>query len=270
MNIPKISVLLALNSIDIFTDKAIKSIINQDFTDFEFIIITNNASLELKDKINDYACLDERIKLFHLPFSGLANALNVGLVYAKGQYVARMDSDDISSLDRFSNQIKYLIENPDISVLGCRAILIDENDDKIGDFPFYENDNSIRSVLPYRNPLLHPCLMIKKSLLYDLGGYKYGHMSEDHELFIRAARFPEVKFHNLNRVLFQYRRHSNQITSILNAEKNFYEICGFLFTEFLLTKNPKYILGMLIVNPSIRRLRFHTKKCFSFLFKKWR
>lgn len=137
-------------------------------------------------------------------------------------------------------------------------------------FLFYENDNSIRSVLPYRNPLLHPCLMIKKSLLYDLGGYKYGHMSEDHELFIRAARFPEVKFHNLNKVLFQYRRHSNQITSILNAEKNFYEICGFLFTEFLLTKNPKYILGMFIVHPSIRRLRLHIKKYFSFLFKNWR
>lgn len=261
---------MALNSYDVFTENAIKSIITQNFNDFEFLIITNNASLEVQNRVDSYVYSDERVKSFHLPFSGLANALNFGLIQAKGEYIARMDSDDISLPDRFFNQINYLIKNPMVSILGCRAILIDENDNKIGDFPFYENNTTIRSALPYRNPLLHPCLMIKKDLLYYLGGYKYGHMSEDHELFIRAARIPEVNFHNLDTVLFKYRRHPNQITSISNAKKNCCEICGFLFTEFLLTKNPKYILGMMVVNPFLRRLRLKLKKIYSIFTVKGR
>lgn len=260
---PYVSVIMAVNKNHSFLADAIKSILDQDFSDFEFIIIVNGDSFNLYDQLKMEYSVDTRVRLFYSELSGLAFALNFGISQAKGIYIARMDSDDISLPGRLSKQVDFMDKNPDVSVLGCKVELIDEMSNVINrHLPLYETNEAIRKVLPYRNPLIHPALMLRREMLIKVQGYKYGHMSEDHELFLRMARNDETKFHNLNLVLFQYRRHPDQITNTKYMMNHFVEISGFLFTEFLLTKSPLYLLGMLIVHPWVRKTRMSLRKLF--------
>ncbi|QWD68645.1 glycosyltransferase [Polynucleobacter sp. VK25] len=257
----KISVLMAINSFDEYFEDAYLSIINQSFEDFDFHIIANGMSE------HQYAALINRVQggdnvcVHRLELSGLANALNYGLIYARGEFIARMDADDIAHPLRLESQYYEMIGGEGLDVLGTKVELIDSKGIVLQQtFKFYETNKEIRRVLPYRNPLVHPSLMIRRSALLSVGGYRYGHMSEDHELFIRLARNPEIRFKNVNKSLLFYRRHQGQITSVKNAKKNYAEISGFLFTEFLLTKNILYIVGIIAVHPRIRSLRHFFKK----------
>lgn len=87
-----------------------------------------------------------------------------------------------------------------------------------------------------------------------VGGYKYGLMSEDHELFIRLARDNKIIFMNMVERLYSYRRHELQITDLSKSKENYCQISAFLFSEFLLTHNYKYLLGILRVHPYIRTI----------------
>jgi glycosyltransferase involved in cell wall biosynthesis len=251
----KVSVLMAINRVDEFTDLAVKSIFHQTFEDFEFIIVANAMSYKDFRNLKKIISADSRVVLLTSPLPSLANALNLGLASSKAKYIARMDADDISLPDRLFNQYEWLTKNSDYIMVGCKAEMIDEYGDPFKNFPFYETNKSIRFHMPFRNPLLHPAIMFLKDAVVGVGGYRYGNMSEDHELFIRLSRNQNNKFFNLNTVLFKYRRHSNQITSSENARKHYAEIFGFLFTEFLLTKNPMYLIGGILVHPVLRKFK---------------
>jgi len=98
-------------------------------------------------------------------------------------------------------------------------------------------------------------LMFRSDLLLSLKGYAYGHTSEDHELFLRVARLTGYKFYNIPDLLFYYRRHTFQLSTNKVASSAFKNISGFLFTEFLYEKDPKYIFGMIASHPLMRSLR---------------
>jgi glycosyltransferase involved in cell wall biosynthesis len=260
--IPFVSVVMAVNRLDMFLTDAINSILDQSIVNLEFIIIANNCSDDLWNFLQTFK--DSRLRLFRLPMGGLANALNFGICQSKSKYIARMDADDISFPSRLKSQFDFLENNKAVVLVGCDSNLIDENGGLLQQkFKFFHSDFQIRRVLPMRNPILHPAIMIRTEIMLAMGGYKYGHMSEDHELFIRIARNKDYQFHNINEVLFNYRRHPNQITDISRARKNFCEIAGFLFTEFLLTFNIKYIIGMCLVSPIARKtLSFARKSAY--------
>ena len=260
---PYVSVIMAVNKSHSFLADAINSILDQDYIDFEFIIIVNGESFILYEQLTLEYSYDARVKLYYTELSGLAFALNLGISHARGRYIARMDSDDISLLDRLSKQVEFLDMNTDITVLGCKVELIDEMSNVVTrKLSFCETNEAIRRALPYRNSLIHPALMFRRSALIECQGYKYGNMSEDHELFLRMARDDKNKFYNLNLVLFQYRRHPDQITNTKYMMKHFVEISGFLFTEFLLTKSPLYLFGMLVIHPLVRKTRMILRKLF--------
>lgn len=256
----KISVLMALNVVDEYFERAYNSIINQSFKDFDFHIVANSMNDRDFFRLTTMVGRAENVFVHQIELPGLANALNYGLCHTQGEFIARMDADDISHPHRLESQYSAMVHEG-LDLLGTRVDLIDSEGGILKQtFKFYETDSQIRKVLPYRNPIVHPSIMIRRSALLMVGGYKYGHMSEDHELFIRLARNPNTRFKNLNQTLFYYRRHHNQITSLRNAQKNFAEIGGFLFTEFLLTKNILYIVGIIAVQPKIRMLRHFFKK----------
>ena len=103
-----------------WVEKAILSIINQTYTNFEFIVILDNPqNEELKNLISEFSLKDKRIKLYvNEENIGLINTLNKGLKLAKGKYIARMDADDISCGDRFEKQINFLEQNNNIVLVG--------------------------------------------------------------------------------------------------------------------------------------------------------
>lgn len=259
---PHVSVVMALNRLDAFVKPAIDSILNQTFKDFEFVIVVDASCPGLAERVVEMGGGDERIKILIASIGGgLAYSLNTGIANSRGTFVARMDGDDVSRADRLRLQVDYLNEHLEVDVVGCRVQFIDQDSREIPrPYKYFQTNEQIRKVLPYRNPLPHPALMFRKRALLAVQGYKYGHSSEDHEMFIRMARNPEVKFYNLDHILYEYRRHGSQLTHSDRMKLHYAEISGFLFTEFLLTHSPKYILGMLVIHPWIRTFRLACRK----------
>ena len=251
-----ISVILALGKTDKFTYPAIKSILDQTYVDFELILVVNGHDhLKVSKSLADIVD-DSRVRIISTPLRGLSNALNLGLSVAKGNYIARMDADDISLPKRFEKQVMFLNSHPSYGVVGSRVQLIDENDSVLSDtFMFVENDKSIRRLLPIYNSLCHPALIFRREALIEVGGYKYGFMSEDHELFLRLKHETSWKFHNLPEVLFSYRRHQSQITSANTNRKNFIEIAAFLALNFRRYRDPRFLLGILYVHPLLQIIK---------------
>lgn len=250
-----ISVLLPISRLDGFFEKALSSILMQSHSNFELLILANGVEDDEYDEIKKICSNDDRVKIYRIKLRGLVFALNYGIELSSGDYIARMDADDVSMPCRFEYQINFLIENSDYGVVGGRVSLVDENDNLVhANFEFFETSDKISKVLPYRNPLCHPALMFKKTALYAVSGYRYGFMSEDHEMFIRMM-MQGIKFHNLDLNVLNYRRHQGQITDISRSKKHFSEISSFMWMHFYNTKNFKFLIGAIAVLPLVRRSR---------------
>lgn len=246
-----VSCILPITEFNMYSEIAIDSILKQNMQNYELILLCNNMSNSDFHEIKARYGRDEKIRIFELKLPGLAFALNVGINYSKGEFIARMDADDYSFPSRFDSQSRFLRENVDVDVVGCYVELINEQGKVYDNFPFIQEDKLIKKLLPIRNSLVHPALMFRKAALIKVGGYKFGLMSEDHELFLRMAREINCKFYNLPYTLFQYRRHPTQITSSANKWKHFSEITSFLGMYFLKSGNPLFLLGIVWVFPPV-------------------
>lgn len=189
-----------------FIDQSISSILNQTYKDFEFLIIDDCSTDNSFLIIEKYSKRDNRIKIFQNSKNlGLTKNLNKLIYHARGNYIARMDADDISLPDRLKKQVNFLNENPNIDIVGCFSENISEKGQLLGtrNVPI-EHQNIIR-LLPKLNPMSHPTVMIRTSSLKKIGGYdqKY-RTSQDFHLWYKAAGLG-MKFHNIPEYLFQYR-----------------------------------------------------------------
>ncbi len=253
---PILTVLMPIGRVDDFLFVAINSLKQQVFDKFICYILISNPSDDDFRKLNIFISNDNRFRIYALKLSGISFALNYGINITNTKYVARMDGDDISHPLRFIEQINYLEQNPSCVVVGCGIDLIDEMGTLLKQkFKFFGNNDQIRRALKYRMPLCHPSLIFKTEILVKMKGYLYGNSSEDHELFLRIARDYSHEFKNLPQVLFSYRRHRHQLTHKNFSKKAFSDISGFLFTEFLLTYNPLYIVGIFANHPILRECR---------------
>ena len=252
-----VSIIMPLARVDDFFRRTLKSVSEQTYCNYELIIICSNYVVDSARKEIILAGLEGNTRFITTPLRGVAFASNLGIAASSGRYVARWDSDDLCERDRLAVQIEYLNKNPEVAVLGTRAVIIDENDQLVLNhhFKFFELDRDIRNALKYRQPLLHSSLMFRREVLFNIKGYSYGHTSEDHEMLIRIARDTKIKFYNLPNVITSYRRYSNQLSDFSRRKIAFAEISGFLFCEFLLTKDFTYILGMIANHPFLRSFR---------------
>jgi glycosyltransferase involved in cell wall biosynthesis len=204
---PKISVLLPVYNCELYIQTAVESILNQTFTDFEFLIIddaSTDDTVFIIKKIND-----SRIQLIEKPLnSGYTNSLNYGLQIAKGRYIARMDGDDISMPERFAQQIAYLESHPDVVVCGTTYKIVG-NDKRI---TLPENHEAIKIGLLWGNCILHPSVMIRKKMLDDFSiSYDTSkEPAEDYDMWVRLLSLG--KLHNLQEVLMEYRLYGNQVS----------------------------------------------------------
>ena len=137
---PKISVILPTYNREAMLPNALDSILNQTFPDFELIVI-NDGSIDNTQKILEkYAAKDKRIKIInHEKNKGIVCGLNEGLEQAKGEYIARMDDDDISYPKRFEIQLAYMQEHPDVAIVGT---WVSTSDDKTAADSWWEETKS--------------------------------------------------------------------------------------------------------------------------------
>lgn len=145
------------------------------------------------------------IRIMALPRNvGLAAALNAGFPLCRGDVIARMDSDDIAHPHRFERQILTLLDRPELDIVGCFAYEIDENS-RCGRLWRRPIDHSHIMRTLWANPMIHPSVMLRKSVLQSLGGYNEAlRRSEDHDLWFRAAS-NKATFYNLPEPLLYYR-----------------------------------------------------------------
>ena len=201
MSTPRISVILPAYNSEKYIAEAIESILNQSYKDFELIILNDGSTDKTPEIIQKYADTDKRITFVNNTENrGLIAVLNQGLDMARGEYIARMDSDDISLPERFDKQVKYLDNNPDVGVLGTKIHGFGAIDAAGIQIPVVTAIDMLN-----QNYIAHPSVMMRKSLFdkYNLRynpDYKH---CEDMELWSRMIFL--TKFHNIMETLLMYR-----------------------------------------------------------------
>ena len=191
-----------------YLKQAIESILRQTYINFEFIIIddaSTDTSLEILEQYND-----PRIRLVKNDNNeGITKSLNRGLTIANGEYIARMDADDISLPNRFLEEVIFLDNNPDIVMVGTARELIDEYGVRIRDV-IPKKDPNFQDICNL-NPFQHSSIMIRKSILLEFGGYNELFLSaEDCALWLRIVK--KYKVSNIQKILCKLRIHNESIT----------------------------------------------------------
>jgi glycosyltransferase involved in cell wall biosynthesis len=211
---PKISVIMPVYNGERFLRAAIESVLQQTFSDFEFLIIDDGSNDNTARIIGEYA--DKRIKYFrNEKNSGLPFTLNRGVELAKAKYIARMDADDISLPSRFGKQVDILDADNKIAFVDCIMQYVDENDkiiERTNAIQIHFED--IKKEMPRSNCLGHSSIMIRSSLLQH---YRYENVgNEDYELWLRILADGN-QMYKINEVLLLYRIHAGSYT--LDAHK---------------------------------------------------
>ena len=212
---PLVSILMAVYNGEKYLREAIESMLNQTYTNFEFLIINDGSTDKTEEIILSYK--DERIRYVKNEQNlKLIASLNKGLDLAIGKYIARMDADDISLPERLEKQVEYLEKNPQIGVLGSWVEIIGKEEPMI--IQHKTNFNDIRVELLFHNYLCHPSVIIN-NLLIKKHNLKYPNFlhAEDYGLWIQVAKYGKIEI--LPEILLNYREHGDNISLTLKNKQ---------------------------------------------------
>jgi glycosyltransferase involved in cell wall biosynthesis len=187
-----------------FLDEAVTSILDQTFRDFEFIIINDGSTDQTPSILERYQKADQRIRLYHQENKGIIAALNRGCRLARGQYIARMDADDISLPHRLERQLDYIEHHPEIGILGTWIHKIAQDGSVVGRWSPSPNLNVLKWKHFFGGCVCHPSVLMRRSVLEKINYYREGSAPiEDEDLWLRASAITE--FGNVPETLFKYR-----------------------------------------------------------------
>lgn len=251
MKTPKITVLMPVYNNESYINEAIDSVLNQTFSDFQLLIIDDGSTDNSVSLIKQYD--DSRINLVEKDDNtGLIDCLNLGMSLANGQYIARMDGDDISVADRLDKQLAILENSSEIKVCGCWLKTFGDKEELIKHKEFHDEIVA--------NMLLH-CSMTMGSVMFErkaLEGYQFDkdkvHV-EDYDFWSRIAW--SCKFYNIQEVLYLYRVHHKQVSTVYKQ----IQVEGDIAIKLFLFKKIKYdttlypddlISKMLLLNSTIK------------------
>lgn len=209
MSNPAVSVIMSVFNGQAFLRPAVESILNQSFPDFEFIIIDDGSTDGTSDILAGYARGDSRIRIHRQDNQGRTASLNSAIHLAHGDYLARMDADDIALTHRLRSQIEFLETHPEVGLIGGAIEFIDGSGKPFGTNRPPLSDSQIQSTMRKHNSIWHPTTMMRKKVVLAVGGYRtLFDESEDYDLFLRIGE--RTRIGNLEDVLLRYRIHANQ------------------------------------------------------------
>ncbi len=197
-----------------FLSESIESILNQTFTNYEFIIL-NDGSLDASLRIIE-SYQDSRIIVVNRERKGLIASLNEGVRIAKGKYIARMDADDISSKFRLEKQIDFM-RNKDLDMCGTFITTFTKPNGYENKVTYPKKDNEIKFSLMFSCPFAHPSVIIKRSILASIKYKNYKH-AEDYKLWTDMALM-SCRLGNFDEGLLKYRLHKKQISKKYNMSQ---------------------------------------------------
>ncbi len=207
---PKITVLVPAYNAEKYIHQAIDSVLGQSFTDFELLIINDGSTDGTEKIIRSYN--DERIRLINQSNQGIAAALNLGLLNANAELVARFDADDICMPDRLKQQYDFLNAHPGYIIVGCDADYIDRD----GEYVFTctmpaHTDEEIQELTSSKCPFIHSAVLFRKEAVLQAGGYDANAFAfQDHLLWSKIIK--QGKACNLDAKLLSVRLNPESIS----------------------------------------------------------
>jgi len=215
--IPRVSVVMSVYNGERYLRDAVDSILGQTFADFEFIIVNDGSNDRTEEILTSYR--EERVKLIVQQNQGLAKALNNAIRIAEGEFIARMDADDVSRSNRIERQVEFMQAHPECVCLGTNVTIMDEQGENLYTTDLPLNDSSIRVALMHQNPFVHGSVMYRKQTFSKVGGYheEIKHYIEDDLLWLDFAS--QGEFGVLAEPLYCYRINPGSINMLTRAEK---------------------------------------------------
>ena len=201
---PKVSVLTSVYNGENYIKQCIDSILDQTFTDFEYVILNDGSTDQTQNILEKYT--DPRLHLVHQENLGIPKSLNKGISLCRADLIAHMDADDYANSCWLEKQIKFMEENQDLVFCGSRYEEMFNGKLYPQSYPFIESDHEIRKSLCFMNSIPHSFTIFKKPPLLKAGGYDPNLIiAHDYDLWIRLLN--EGKGHNLNETLGVLRIH---------------------------------------------------------------
>jgi glycosyltransferase involved in cell wall biosynthesis len=212
---PKVSVIMPVYNAERFLESAIESIFTQTFTDYELLVINDGSTDRSDELLSKFS--DPRLRIINnVSNKGLVRTLNIGIAHSQGEYIARMDADDLSHPARLDKQVSYLDDHSNTGLLGCAYWIIGIENNITSTQYFPTSNNNLQEKILLADYFCHPSVMIKRVYLDQVRGYDEAFAtSEDYDLWLRLSEVCEIA--NLPEPLFYYRRYQGSKTSIEGA-----------------------------------------------------
>lgn len=215
MNTPAVSVILPAYNCGKYIGRAIESVLDQSFSDFELIIVNDGSTDNTEQIIHSFN--DHRvIYVLTTANNGLVFSLNRAIDLSRGKYIARMDSDDICRPERLAKQKLFLDQNENIAVVASTVEFINEKEEITGDWELDKQTTApgqIRRALLKQNCIAHPTVMMRAEVIRELKYKSYQKNIEDYDLWLRMLS-RGYKIAKIHEPLLLYRVHGNSITSM--------------------------------------------------------
>lgn len=220
---PKVSVVMSVYNGEQFLHEAVDSIIAQTYQDFELILVDDASTDSSPSIIESYQ--DPRI--IHLTNEtnlGLTRSLNIGLLAAKGEFIARQDADDTSDPKRLQRQVDFLSNHTQVGLVGTRGLIIDTSGRALELLQFPTSDVEIQDLLTRQNCFLHGSVMFRRDCIENVGLYREQFtFSQDYDLWLRIAE--KYSLANLDSILYNYRFDGKAISQTrANAQLAYLEL----------------------------------------------
>lgn len=210
--LPEISVVMPVFNAEQYLRQAVESVLGQTFANFEFLVYDDGSTDGSVGIMQEYAQRDSRIRFFPMEHAGHVTWLNAGLHEATGEFIGRMDADDVCVPQRFERQHAFLREHADVVVVGSDFLMIDEDGEALGIGRHETEDETLRKGLlaGLLGEIAHPTSMMRRTAVLRAGGYRKRYeTTEDLDLWFRLAEVGRLA--NIPQVLLQYRQHERSI-----------------------------------------------------------
>lgn len=262
----KVTVLLPTYNAGPYLREAIDSVLNQTWTDFEFLVINDGSKDRTKEILDSYT--DPRMKVVHQQNKGLITTLNEGIMMAEGDIIARMDADDICLPERLQVQMDFLLSHPEYVLVGSEADIMDKDGNYLMPLiPIAHTDEEIREKINLKVPFIHPCVTFRRSAVIAAGMYPKNALDfEDHLLWKKLLSVGKVC--NLRQKLLKVRFNPESVTIDERWRgKDFIEIRRRSIENAVVTEQDAAVLKKLMVSQNFKE--YKQASYYSMIAKKY-
>jgi glycosyltransferase involved in cell wall biosynthesis len=199
---PLVSIVIPVHNGEEYIKEAIDSCLNQTYKNIEIIVVDDESTDNTLQILREYGDIITVVPVEKQ--NGLGNVLNIGIRASKGEYIARMDADDVMYPIRIEKQVEYMQNNPSCVAVGGQIDIIDSDGNITGHREYAVEDRDIKKNMFLFQPFAHPAVMLRRSALEDVSLYPENIWKvEDVKLFFLLSK--EGEFHNIEDTVLKYR-----------------------------------------------------------------